>query len=55
MFVVVVTVFVMDCVTERRPFELHPVQFGLIFALVFAVAGTALLVAATTIRKRYLS
>ena len=52
MYGVTVTVFLIAGTTEHRPLGLHPVQFGLIFAVVFAVVGSAMLVASNIIRKR---
>ena len=53
MYGVIVTIFMIAATTEHRPMGLHPVQFGMIFAVVFAAAGSFMLVAATLMRKRF--
>ena len=49
---VTVTVFIIAAFTDSRPFGLHPIQFGLIFAAAFTALGSVLLIAAGAIRKR---
>ncbi len=53
MYGVIVTIFMIAGTTDHRPLDLHPVQFGLIFAAAFAAAGSAMLVVAHVIRSRF--
>ena len=51
---VIVTVFVTAVLAETRPVGINPIQVGLSVGTGFAVAGGALLLISSALRKRFL-